>query len=697
MGLFAPWFLLGLAGLAAPLYLHLLRRQTTNPRPFSSLMFFEPRTQASMRHRRLRYLLLLALRLALLALLVLVFADPYVLRPTATLSGNRLTLLVLDHSFSMQATDHGVSRLAAAQRQAAATLAGVTGPVEVMTLGAHLAAVTKPEQDRAAQQAAIAGVNPGFSHADFGELMRGLRAVAGSTSLPITVHLFSDLRQTSLPGNFADLALPANLTLIPHAVGGIEPNWTVESVKAPSELWGSPRDSKPARVEAVIAGYNSPAAQRQVALVVNGQTVATQTVTVPASGRVTATFDTLNPPYGWSRCEVRLLPQDGDTFPADDHSDFAVRRADPQRVLFIHNASDQRSPLYFGAALAAGDGAAFSLQPVSAGAAAQQSFSQFALVVLSDVPDLPAEATAALEQYVRTGGGLLIAAGADTRTLPVFGGAIVTGHNYNERYLAVGDSDPSYPSTALLGGWPNVRFYYAVQVSPGDARVVARLSDQTPLLLDRKVGEGHVVLFASGFDNLTNDFPLHPGFVPFVQETARYLAGDDIGGPQPVDAFLTLRTAKETGVAVSVTGPGGGNPLSLAQATSAETLPLTQAGFYQVRSADGRDEVVAVNPDRRESDLSVIPADTLALWRGAPAGGSGGTPAATTAAGPARTPVSIWWYIMLLLLLAAVIESLVAARYLAIRRDEAGTVPAEPGAVPSGTGREHDQPLQEVQ
>ena len=78
MGLLAPWFLAGIAALALPFYVHLLRRHTTTPRPFSSLMFFERRTQSSTKHRRLRYWLLFALRTALVALLALAFARPFV-------------------------------------------------------------------------------------------------------------------------------------------------------------------------------------------------------------------------------------------------------------------------------------------------------------------------------------------------------------------------------------------------------------------------------------------------------------------------------------------------------------------------------------------------------------------------------------------------------------------------------------------
>jgi len=39
MGFFAPWFLAGFIGVAVPIYVHKLRRHTTNTVPFSSLMF----------------------------------------------------------------------------------------------------------------------------------------------------------------------------------------------------------------------------------------------------------------------------------------------------------------------------------------------------------------------------------------------------------------------------------------------------------------------------------------------------------------------------------------------------------------------------------------------------------------------------------------------------------------------------------
>ena len=102
MGFLSPWFLLGLAAIGLPIYIHLLRRHVTTPLPFSSLMFFERGTQSSTRHRRLRYLLLFSLRAALLLLLVLAFANPFIRRASAGVN-DKLLLVVVDDSFSMKA------------------------------------------------------------------------------------------------------------------------------------------------------------------------------------------------------------------------------------------------------------------------------------------------------------------------------------------------------------------------------------------------------------------------------------------------------------------------------------------------------------------------------------------------------------------------------------------------------------------
>jgi hypothetical protein len=84
--------------------------------------------------------------------------------------------------------------------------------------------------------------------------------------------------------------------------------------------------------------------------------------------------------------------------------------------------------------------------------------------------------------------------------------------------------------------------------------------------------------------------------------------------------------------------------------------------------ANWRQQLIGVNPDRVESDLSVLSGETQALW----AGSRNAQPptAAAERAGEKNQPYGLWWYVMLLVLAVAIAESWVASRYLGIRRED---------------------------
>jgi hypothetical protein len=152
MGFLAPWFLGGLLAVGLPVFVHLLRRQTTVPKPVSSLMFFEQGTQSSTRHRRLRYYLLFALRTLLVLLLVLVFAQPF-FRHKSVLASDRLLLVVVDDSYSMNAAaGPGETKLDEAKRGALEVLAGraPAQKAQVIALGGQMRVLTQPVEDAGA-------------------------------------------------------------------------------------------------------------------------------------------------------------------------------------------------------------------------------------------------------------------------------------------------------------------------------------------------------------------------------------------------------------------------------------------------------------------------------------------------------------------------------------------------------------------
>ncbi|HWQ53127.1 MAG TPA: BatA domain-containing protein [Bryobacteraceae bacterium] len=665
MGFLTPWFLAGAAAIGLPVWLHLLRRHRSTPLPFSSLRFFERRTQSSVRHRRLRYLLLFALRTLVIALLVLAFANPFIRRQGGAAAGNRrLVVAAIDESFSMRYT----GRLERAKQEAARVVAGIGGGDrgQVLAFGSRVRTMTDATPDVSVLQAGVRAVEAGDSRGSYAELARALRSMGQTAGVPVEAHVFSDMQKSSLPPNFADLSLPGSVRLVTHPVTAERvANVTVESVRAPRRVY----DQRKVGVEATVANFGAAAETRRAALVLNGREIESHNVEIPAGGRAVVEFANLEAPFGMRRCEVKLSPADG--LPEDDLFHFSVERAEPRPALFVEEPNHGRGLLYFRAALEASAQSAFRLEPVNAGQTANLNPAKYAFVVLSDVAAVPAAFEEALKRYVRGGGAVLVALGrmgASRGRVPVSGEAIVEARYFAreaERFETASWLDPAHPALAKSSRWDGVRFYQAVKVEPAGAQVAARLSGGTPLLIDRKMGEGRVLVFASTFDNISNDLPLDAAFVPFVEQTARYLGRlEDGPAGDTVDSHYELGEGRG-GAAAEVLGPDAKRLLSLDEAARARSVPLAHAGFYEVKHPNERRELVAVNVDRRESDLDVIPAETLALWGNAP-----GNPAAGGGvAAEEPRPVELGWYVLVAVLALVLAESWLGNRHLAVERE----------------------------
>ena len=196
--------------------------------------------------------------------------------------------------------------------------------------------------------------------------------------------------------------------------------------------------------------------------------------------------------------------------------------------------------------------------------------------------------------------------------------------------------------------------------------MIARLTDETPLLMEKTIGEGKVIYFGSTFDNVAKIFRcIHPSFRS-LSRPIYYLGGvEQRTSNLAVGSFIDLRKGPEDSQAVELIGPDGKRALSLEEAAKAQNYQAILEGFYELRRGNQRTEVVAVNADRRESDLAMVPQETLALWQNM----GQGTTAAEGDQQSARKPWSLWWYVLLLVLTAAIVESLLASRYLSIERE----------------------------
>jgi hypothetical protein len=406
-------------------------------------------------------------------------------------------------------------------------------------------------------------------------------------------------------------------------------------------------------------------------LLLNGKTLETKKVNVPASGRTALEFYLPDAAYGLNRGEVKI--ESRDRLPQDDTYFFSIERKEPSRILFVHEARNPRGLQFYRIAIESTADVGFAVDGVTPDQVANVSPDKYSSVVLSDIASLPPSFEQALTEYVKRGGSVFVAVGAATASrgrIPIYEEPILDARyasREGDRFMTATSADETHPSTSRVHKFEGVKFYQVARTEPKNVRVLARLADGTVLVAEKKVGTGKVLMFASTLDNIANDFPLHPVFVPFVEQTAVYLSGIE---PAPatyvVDSFLELRSGRDAGSAVEVIGPDGDRALSLKEAASAQAYRLTREGFYEVRRGNSRNELIAVHADRRESDLDIVPKETLALWQsaGTPGGAEGGP------GDSGEKPYSLWWYFALALLVASIAESLFASRYLAVTEDK---------------------------
>ncbi len=162
------------------------------------------------------------------------------------------------------------------------------------------------------------------------------------------------------------------------------------------------------------------------------------------------------------------------------------------------------------------------------------------------------------------------------------------------------------------------------------ARVIARFDDaeEHPAIVERRFGQGGVVLVTTSADKEWHFWPDHPTFLPLVMELTQYLArASDTGQQRHVGEPIELTldpSAFESDVIVRTPGYPNEREVGLTATPADDGKGLTlnwdhtdQAGLYQfvLKRVGGGETVrlVAVNLDPKESDLA--PANEAQLRR----------------------------------------------------------------------------------
>jgi Aerotolerance regulator N-terminal/von Willebrand factor type A domain len=607
MSFLYPAFLIGAVAVAIPIVLHLLRRDVAPEVPFTAVRLLRRTPLEQTRRRRLRDLLLLLARVAALLLLAAAFARPYFAHAAGD---TRLHVVAIDRSFSMGAP--GRFERAIALARAAIDSSGRGDRVAVVAFDDRADVIAVPGTPAEARSA-LDGLKPGYGATRYAPVVH--RAIELADQGGVRLSVIGDLQR----GGWEDeepLTVPAGLELDLQDAGAPSRNAAVAGIRR-----------APDAVIATIRNAGSETRTGTTRVFVDGRVVASAPFSAPGNSAIDVPIKLQAPDRG----ELAVEIDDPDGYAADDKRYLALDPRERTHVLVV-GGDAERSGFYLTRALqAAGGDDGFDVRVVSGRSLSRmdaKEFSQNGAVLILSTRNLDRRAREMLVSFVRAGGGMLVAAAPDVEPSVLATAMGWTGFSAVEQPadVVLAATDVRHPILRPFGplavNLGQVRFNRTWRVRDAGWDVVARFTDGSPALLERR-DAGRVVLFASDLDRRWNDFPLHPGFVPFTVETVRHITAFSDGRRD-----YTVADA-----------PKGAKP---------------EPGTYAL---DGGRRRVAVNVDARESATSrTTPEEFKAMLQ--PVASKKSDPAERLAQ-QTEAQQNLWRYGLILMLGALVAESVV--------------------------------------
>lgn len=628
--------LIGGAAVSVPVALHFFYKARYRPLPWAAMRFLKQSIEQTSRRLKFQEWILLALRCLCLLLLALAFARPTCSALTSGGRGESVdAVFVFDTSYSMGAQDGEKSRFERAREAALAVIDNLPGnsTVQVITNANRAADIgprTPGNLDEARQLVqelqltSLAGdVLPGLDEA-YNALDRG-------TGTNKEVYLFTDLQKSGWERQAG--AVKAKAAEIKQRAAFIvvrcgHPERPVSNVSVADLTYpgGIPHSRTRLPVTVLVRNSGSkPVRDLTVTLDVDGRGQAKESVSVPEVPGGQTVPVTLTAKLDLAGPRLLTATVNTDDLPGDNTLNRIIPVRDRLRVLIVDGAPDPRDPkesashfirnALLPVASSAVNDYFIRVTVVTPDEAGPGLLGVNDLVVLANVaaspqdrpgiPGLNPEFVARLGQYVRDGGGLIIAVGDN----------VIPG-KYNTILGPQGANVLPFPLATISGTTPEKPFKPAPETSesPGflgifreepyrtvtsdidlfrimelqtDAatggRVLMRLADGRPWLAAKAMGEGEVVFASTTFDTSWGNWPAKAGsFLSFVQFALAHLTGKEAAGANAT----------------------AGRPIVL------RPLELDKIGYDLVTPNEKREKIEDVRPGEEGAKATVTAHDT---------------------------------------------------------------------------------------
>ncbi len=575
-----PVYLLGLLLASLPIVIHLWFRKRLRRQDFPSLKFLEAIERGQFSWLRLREIMILILRTALVLCAVLALARPVVKKGMFGLDRTGSLVLVIDDSYSMgqdsvwlRAKKMGIALI---ERYSEASEFAIVP----LTAEARLDFVNKSEALRLAEQMALTNRS--------GKLKEhGAKLSLVRPKYPVDFVFITDAQAS----NFASFDRPWSYPLNVIDIGSKTGNVGVTEVRLKDPILLS----TPA-IFVTVENFGSLPWSGTVLL----STGPEQELNVGAQAKAVVEF--LQVGEGEFLKGSAAIERAG--LLADNMRYFAFKPLATKKILLVTatDAESSRAELFILKALKPADfKTPFPTNEITQSDMKQVDFGVFDALILSGLVELDRFQVQQVEHFLAEKPGLVL-----------LGDPI--GNNYQsflaryvdrvepvrlDGFLTMERFDRSHPIFGVFGpkDFGAAKFFKLSGIVITKGRTLMWLDNGRPLLIQ----SGNLLIAATGFDLEHTDLVYKPVFVPFLHRVLGYLTQDKMIRQYIVgDSIVMERSAGE-----KIVTPGGSEYL-LPERGKIVCRNTDMPGLYQIG-----DEVFVVNVDPEEGDLTKITPEAL--------------------------------------------------------------------------------------
>ncbi len=668
MSFLNPFLLFGLTAVSVPIIIHLLNRRRFQKVIWAAMRFVRVSVEQNQKRMRIEDLILLILRCVMLFLLALALARPAWRDTAAGAFGlaKVSAVILLDNSGSMGMHDGVETRFEQARKAAEQIVDSLpSGSAAAVFLASDAAQplIEEPTHDLNLVRKVLREAPLSDRSSDlYPPMERAVESLKGRAAIQKEIYLVTDgqangwrqlgdiqglLERTRNEGQKENLRV--------HLILVGRPELRNIAVSELTLATGLSPVNRPLRFEVSVANHGLAAAENvKVSLQVDEGAPVDQVVIpeIPANGtRGVSLFARLSG-EGWHAVTAHI---DSDRLAFDDRRTLAVRAIKDVHVLLVDGDPGQEAreseTFFLGHALTPvpmAEKPDYFIKPrvITPAELGGVRFDDFDVVVLANVSEIPAARAQLLERYVRRGGGLMVFPGSKinpafynehlakrVKLLPAMFGEPRGDEKQDRQFASFHTKNYDHPIVSLWrnqssGTLASARVYRYFDLQPivdkettatnalSSTKVVLRLADNSPAIVEKIYGLGRVIQFASTADIAWNDLSVRPAFVPLLHRclASMVLLQDETANLSVGQPFVQRVNPELIGKDASVVGPlHSGDQRDLARVEMVNGLPLLRyartdkGGLYEATISDPPTVMkFAAQADPKESSLAEL-------------------------------------------------------------------------------------------